>query len=252
MIALFWIPSDSTLTILKYSGSALAALYGVYATLVEFKKEKEGRKVLTRSGFIGIAFLIVVSGVGLLSDRFKDIKDRAENANTAANQAKVSDMLQRQLDSTKALNAELQEQYENNNRNFGKIEKHLPPTLRERTAKLVADLQKFIDTWRKDAPDYSRYANLPDAQDKYAEAISASQKDMLSAFKDSNLAVAVTTTVQDLQKDLAFNNRQCGPASMGSLRDIDDCKGALKLALIWLNKRSSTNPEIMPPNAAPH
>jgi len=252
MIASFWTPSDSTLTILKYSGSALAALYGVYATLVEFKKEKDGRKVLTRSGFIGIAFLTIVSGVGLLSDRFKDIKDRAENANTAANQAKVSDMLQRQLDSTKALNTKLQEQYENSNRNFGKIEEHLPSTLRERTARLVTDLQKFIDEWRKDAPDYSRYANLADAQNKYAEAVSASQKDMLSAFKDSNLATAVAATVQDLQKDLAFNNRQCDPASMGSLRDIDDCKGAIKLALIWLNKRTLTNPEIKPPNSSPH
>jgi hypothetical protein len=140
----------------------------------------------------------------------------------------ITDNVQKNLQKTTGLLKEVKAVQLQNE----EIKGDFPPPLRQRTLALINDLQVFVDHWRKDLPDYANYAKLPDAQTKYLEASSASQRDMLLKFKDSNLAAAVAATVQELQIAMAFNNRQCGPASMTSLRDIDDCKGALKLALM--------------------
>jgi hypothetical protein len=54
--------------ILKLAASFFALLYGVYATVVDFKKEENGRKRLSGWGKLGIGGLILSSGIGILAE----------------------------------------------------------------------------------------------------------------------------------------------------------------------------------------
>jgi hypothetical protein len=40
--------SDTALLTLKYTAGGIAGVYGIYATLADFHKEKNGRKILSR------------------------------------------------------------------------------------------------------------------------------------------------------------------------------------------------------------
>lgn len=72
--------SDGTLSVIKYSSSILAALYGVYATVTDFHEKRGGKRRLSRKGFAGIALLIVASTATLTSDYFKDQNDKQKAA----------------------------------------------------------------------------------------------------------------------------------------------------------------------------
>lgn len=64
-------------TSLKYVGSVTAALYGLWATVTDFHEVRDGKKVLTRKGYLGIVLLIAASSLSLFSDVGKDRHDRA-------------------------------------------------------------------------------------------------------------------------------------------------------------------------------
>lgn len=68
--------SHIMLLLLKYSASIIAAAYGVYATVTDFKEEKNGKKILSRKGRWGIALLLFSTLINLSSDGYKDIQDR--------------------------------------------------------------------------------------------------------------------------------------------------------------------------------
>lgn len=79
-----------SLMVLKYTGSLLAAFYGVYATLTDFRKDKDGRRILTSKGYIGISVLMLSSLLALTASGLKDhidskqaIKDRDEKIEAA-------------------------------------------------------------------------------------------------------------------------------------------------------------------------
>jgi hypothetical protein len=109
-----WVPSDPTLLALKYIGSTFAAGYGVYATVTDFKEDRNGRKVLSKKGVWGIVLLFVSILLNTSSDAFKDLRDRAKaeeekksEAKAAADQKQVSDELAAELDLTRGLNTQL-------------------------------------------------------------------------------------------------------------------------------------------------
>src|ERR1700682_4992218 len=79
--------SDGMLIVLKYAGSIIAAAYGVYATLSDFKHERDGKKVLSPKGYVGIALLLTSSIFALSTAGLKDYKD----AQDAAQRAKQDD-----------------------------------------------------------------------------------------------------------------------------------------------------------------
>lgn len=71
------------LIILKYCGAVGASIYGVYATMTEFKEDRQiGNrtvKLLSKKGYIGIAFLGLVSLVNLGATGLQDYKDKKDN-----------------------------------------------------------------------------------------------------------------------------------------------------------------------------
>jgi hypothetical protein len=66
------------LFIIKYSAAVLTGIYGVYATLTDFREEKKGKKVLSRKGYAGILLLAVSTVLSLSSDGIKDYRDHLQ------------------------------------------------------------------------------------------------------------------------------------------------------------------------------
>lgn len=105
---------DAALLVLKYTGSVVAGAYGVYATLTDFREEKDGKKVLSNKGRRGIGLFLFSIFLNVSADGFKDIKEHRE-----ANEEKVrrikaleaervtSDSLTKQLAQTETINKEL-------------------------------------------------------------------------------------------------------------------------------------------------
>ncbi len=108
------IESDQALLIFKYVGTIFAAAYGIYATLTDFKEEKDGRKVLSTKGKIGLALLALSSLLSISSDGFRDfrdlkqktVKDRLEEQN----RKQLSKQLTQQLNETDEIAGTLTEQ----------------------------------------------------------------------------------------------------------------------------------------------
>ena len=69
---------DQMLIVLKYTGSFFAACYGVYATLTDFRPEKDGKKRLSRKGYFGIGLLVLSSVLALSADGLNDYKENQE------------------------------------------------------------------------------------------------------------------------------------------------------------------------------
>jgi hypothetical protein len=66
------------LPVLKYGGAIVAMVYGLYATLADFKDERNGKKVLTTKGYFGIALLVFSSVLSFCSDIAKDAHDQKD------------------------------------------------------------------------------------------------------------------------------------------------------------------------------
>jgi hypothetical protein len=66
------------LFVVKYTAAVLSGVYGVYATLTDFREEKNGKKVLSKKGYGGILLLAVSTVLGLSSDGLKDYRERRE------------------------------------------------------------------------------------------------------------------------------------------------------------------------------
>src|SRR5580658_7665304 len=108
------IPSDTVLLVLKYAGSTVAGAYGVYATVTNFKEQKNGKQVLSQKGYWGIALLLVSILINTTSDGFKDIRERREanvqqrqRVEAASALQHVSDQLSTELERTTDLNTQL-------------------------------------------------------------------------------------------------------------------------------------------------
>jgi hypothetical protein len=69
----------------------LQTAYGVYATVTDFKQEKNGKKVLSNKGRWGIALLLLSIIVNVSSDGYKDIQDRKAAATERQRQAKATE-----------------------------------------------------------------------------------------------------------------------------------------------------------------
>ena len=72
--------------ILKYVGGIVAAFYGLYATVTDFKEQKNGKPRLTWRGWLGISVLVMSSALSLVADH---LKDKAEATDKAAAQEKL-------------------------------------------------------------------------------------------------------------------------------------------------------------------
>jgi len=70
--------SNTTLYVLKYTGSVFAALYGLYATINDFHIHRHGKQVLSRKGYFGIGMLLVASVLSITADGYKDRREQKE------------------------------------------------------------------------------------------------------------------------------------------------------------------------------
>ncbi|MEO8597325.1 MAG: hypothetical protein ABI759_28660 [Candidatus Solibacter sp.] len=66
--------------VLKVAGSLVALAYGLYATMVDFHKEHEGKRPLSRNGKIGIAILVMASTLAIVADFGDKTSASAEKA----------------------------------------------------------------------------------------------------------------------------------------------------------------------------
>jgi hypothetical protein len=101
-------------TILKYTGSIVAGFYGLYATLTDFKEEKNGKKVLSSKGRRGIVLLACATILSISADAAKDYNEVGERKRER-DRRDASDILQQnmqtklgnELDQTKTINSNL-------------------------------------------------------------------------------------------------------------------------------------------------
>jgi hypothetical protein len=100
---------NMTLYVLKYTGSVFAAVYGLYATITDFHVHKDGKKVLSTRGYIGIGLLFAASVLSLSSDIVKDYSEYAAKLDQDRKDAAASKALDDQL------NAEIEKTAENTN-----------------------------------------------------------------------------------------------------------------------------------------
>lgn len=71
--------------LLKLIAAAFAALYGFYATVTDFRVERNGQKVLSTKGYIGLALLVLSTAVSLSYDVSRE--KREDKAAAIAQQA---------------------------------------------------------------------------------------------------------------------------------------------------------------------
>jgi hypothetical protein len=94
--------------ILKYAGSILAGFYGIYATLTNFRADKDGKKVLTIKGYVGIAILFLSTMLSLSTNAVKDIQDRnAKIAAARAEELKAEEARRKEHQVNESLKAQL-------------------------------------------------------------------------------------------------------------------------------------------------
>jgi hypothetical protein len=113
--------SENLSIILKYTGSIIAGFYGIYATLTNFRADKDGKKILTMKGYIGITLLFLSTTLSLSTNAIKDYQDfndkiRAANAErikteeARAREQAVMERLNRQLQLSEKTSIDLAKQ----------------------------------------------------------------------------------------------------------------------------------------------
>jgi hypothetical protein len=86
----------SILFIVTAIASTLAAAYGIYATVTDFHEKRDEKKVLSRSGKWGIAFLVLVSLFTISVDLWKEKKADEGGAEVAEKLARAIDPIDQQ------------------------------------------------------------------------------------------------------------------------------------------------------------
>lgn len=101
------------LIILKYSGTVISGLYGMYATLTDFYEERDGHRRLTKKGYFGITLLCVSLFLSLSMDIVSDIKEGEEAAKRRAKEEALVKQLSQQVVTTNKILSENLERIEN-------------------------------------------------------------------------------------------------------------------------------------------
>ncbi len=108
--------TDVLLTILKVSAGIIAAAYGVYATVTDFRIEKNGKKVLSAKGKWGIALFLFSIVLTMSSDEYKDYEDKIASKQRDDRETEIARLaedtvnkLRVELQKTEAINGDLSE-----------------------------------------------------------------------------------------------------------------------------------------------
>jgi hypothetical protein len=83
------------LFIIKYSAAVLTGSYGVYATLTDFHENRNGVRVLSKKGRLGIVLLLISTVLSLSTDGLKDYREQREVRKEQARRDEVAAEQQR-------------------------------------------------------------------------------------------------------------------------------------------------------------
>lgn len=107
---------NTFLLIVKYTAAALSGAYGIYATLTDFHEQKNGKRVLSTKGVLGIFLLVAIAVLGLTSDALQDVKEKQRAREDAQKQKRMLDQQQSmntsvsaELQNTKTISVNLQD-----------------------------------------------------------------------------------------------------------------------------------------------
>jgi hypothetical protein len=152
---------DVIITILKYTGAVIAGTYGVYATLTDFKEERDGRKVLSRKGYIGLALLVFSAILTLSSDAFKDYRehvqakiDEQKREQLLADQKKIGTAMTDQLNQSSKISLDLGIALDRLKQSSTKMDTNLRTTSQvlHETTRLLDPLDKLTFTLKLTIP----------------------------------------------------------------------------------------------------
>jgi len=121
--------------VLTLIAAVVSALYGFYATVTDFRIKKNGQKVLSRKGYLGLALLVVATAVSLSTDLTKENQD-----NQAA--TKTENELKRLIDDGTSLGNKLGEESANLQEQIG--ESRDISTKLQQTGKKLDEAQSAI------------------------------------------------------------------------------------------------------------
>jgi ribosomal protein L17 len=159
----------------KYIASACTAGYGIYATLNDFHEQKNGQRVLTKKGYIGIAFLIASTFLSFSSDVTKDIKEKKASADEQKHREEITKNMNDELQKTGAISTTLQGSLESQNKAFGVITTNLQSEVTQ-TQTVKAGLDRSLDAQTK----------LLQAQQQLAEKSKALQLQVIRPYYPLN------------------------------------------------------------------
>lgn len=94
---------DTEQLVVKYIAEGLTALYGLYATVTDFHETRNGKKVLSWRGYLGIAFLIFATFLTIFNERRRDLRENEKDAATVKRQ---QDQLENELKMNTSLAAQ--------------------------------------------------------------------------------------------------------------------------------------------------
>jgi len=135
MIVFDQLSFDST-TFADFVVQFLAVAYGVFATATDFKETTaDGKKHLSKTGKIGIAFLIIISIASIGVKIYQHAKDSKVKAETQAAQQKIVHDLEQSLGSSKAMSNTLADANAKLTSQAGMIA-HEADVLKQQTAKM--------------------------------------------------------------------------------------------------------------------
>jgi hypothetical protein len=125
--------ADEIWLAIKYTAPVITALYGFFATVTDFRVEKDGKKVLSRKAYWGMALLVVSTALGMGSDAHKDREERVQ----ALEIVQKEDILGAQLQSATTTSEKM-------SKTLGDTEKTLDKNVNT-TASVLRETRRAID-----------------------------------------------------------------------------------------------------------
>lgn len=119
---------ETRLLFIKYTAEGITALYALYATLTDFHEIRNGNRVLSWRGYLGIAFLVFASLLTILNEKQRDSINDAKDRETSQRQ---QEQLKNELAMSNSLEGQrksLADQQRNLTTALGEVRKNVSAT----------------------------------------------------------------------------------------------------------------------------
>ncbi len=221
---------------LKVAAATFSAFYGFYATVTDFRVEKDGKKALSRKGYMGLSLLVLATVISISSDRFKENLDK----DAAKKTQDVLDKLNRNVADAdarlKTTGEELQQQVEQSAKISGKLtqtEAKLDATGNRIMDPFSRDIRLRVDIWIPNhQPLVEPYLRRLARQEIHPPQIHSNSKLFPDSTIDEESQLTLLTDLKVIEVEFPSFREQgsprmkfyayCGPhGSQGAPRPID-------------------------------